>query len=370
MNLIVKVNLAIIFLIMLGCKEKSTYEIEGTFTQPTDEEFVYLSNVVFGDDILLDSAKITNNKFRFKGQVETAQLYSLSYPWSKYTGMKMFLLEPDNYSVEINPNDWNYGSVVKGGKFNEQLNALNEKYTKPIIEAQKSGRNRSEIDSLIKISSKAEDLYIKENPTSPVSIVLFLPKMPSMSVIETDKRLEQLSALEYMMIYNSLRDRIDTQLELIAAEKPNDTINSKNLTVYETIKPKDNSIIKALVEKYPSKTLYIDIWGLSCGPCYKEFIYANSLKEKINSEDIEFIYLCTKVQDIKEWKKAIIKHNINGCHFILSNDNADLFYKEVGMKVHSTPHYTVVDKQGKTVLPNAPRPSDEKIETILKNTAK
>ncbi len=151
-----------------------------------------------------------------------------------------------------------------------------------------------------------------------------------------------------------------------------DLLNSK-----KQINEKDNSIDSNLVLKYKSvgkffetlhsrhkdKIIYIDIWATWCGPCRAEIPFSIVLQNHFKNKPVAFVNLCFN-SDKKEWEKAIAKDNIKGDNYFLNSDESKLFRGE--LKFVGFPTYMIMDRKGKLINKNAPRPSDgNEIENML-----
>jgi len=117
-------------------------------------------------------------------------------------------------------------------------------------------------------------------------------------------------------------------------------------------------------DKFKNKVLYIDLWGVHCKPCIKEFKHLPELKERYKNSDVEFIYLASpykRINDTQEWKTAIKKYDLHGYNLLMNID----FYYDIWEEVpemknkYNIPHFLLVDKNGKIVNSNAPKPSNK-----------
>ncbi|MFY8004448.1 MAG: TlpA family protein disulfide reductase, partial [Chitinophagaceae bacterium] len=115
-------------------------------------------------------------------------------------------------------------------------------------------------------------------------------------------------------------------------------------------------------------------WQTGCSPCLKEFTYLPTLKQQIpNASNWVFLYLGKDrgVPDEKiRWKKIIFEKQLKGVHFFMSNEFFEKIWIETVNDPHvykAFPHYLLVNKLGKVVNNNAPKPSDRAIFTSIRN---
>ena len=109
--------------------------------------------------------------------------------------------------------------------------------------------------------------------------------------------------------------------------------------------------------------LYIDFWGIACGPCIKEFQFLKELKEKHKNKPLKFIYVADGPQRIQYqplWKDLITKYELYGYHMPVSSVFLKSMMSIKGYKAVGTlPHYILVNMNGEIVYPNAERPSSK-----------
>lgn len=114
------------------------------------------------------------------------------------------------------------------------------------------------------------------------------------------------------------------------------------------------------------KIIYIDVWASWCIPCVKEIPFSKEIHKQLEGLPIVFLNISTD-SDEKKWLAALEKHKPKGYN-ILSK-----FAEEGNVKdtynIEGIPRFILIDKEGKLINDNAPRPSDKKTLDLLKKLA-
>jgi thiol-disulfide isomerase/thioredoxin len=117
-------------------------------------------------------------------------------------------------------------------------------------------------------------------------------------------------------------------------------------------------------DTFKGKVVYIDFWASWCGPCRQEFPYSKKIHESLTEKqrkDIVFLYISID-ENIEKWKEAVNQLGLkefgqNGHSFEITNK----------YQIRSIPRYMIMDKNGKIINSNAPRPSSpETLNTLIK----
>ncbi|EKU87664.1 TlpA family protein disulfide reductase [Bacteroides oleiciplenus] len=119
-----------------------------------------------------------------------------------------------------------------------------------------------------------------------------------------------------------------------------------------------------LLEKHKGKVIYIDFWASWCVPCRKEMEPASELRKQYEGKDVVFVYLAYNDTE-NSWEKAVREEKlstIETSYFILNSKNSKML-ENIDLRL--IPRYIIIDKNGKLVEMNAPRPSDKRIKTTL-----
>jgi thiol-disulfide isomerase/thioredoxin len=165
-------------------------------------------------------------------------------------------------------------------------------------------------------------------------------------------------------------DGSKSHLEKIVAQKVPDTLmKSQTGNLSEKYIYIDNfqdyQSIEDLIKykDFENHVLYIDMWGVNCGPCIREFQYLKKLKERYKDKSIKFVYLADGPQKScyhSQWKNIIINNELFGYHMPINSHLLKSIMSIKGYKTAGTmPHYILVNKNGEIVNPNALRPSSQ-----------
>lgn len=113
---------------------------------------------------------------------------------------------------------------------------------------------------------------------------------------------------------------------------------------------------------------YIDFWASWCAPCRAEIPASLNLYQTYQAKGINFVYISTD-DNPNNWQKAIKQLGLGEkLHFRLLD--SETFRVANKFKITSIPRYVLIDKDGKVINSDAPRPSDPKIHKIFNELLK
>lgn len=178
-------------IIASGCGQSNQYEIRGSFNGPVDEEWIYLVRFL-DNEPQTDSARIENNQFLFRGVVDNVEVYGLSFHYSTNPQIAPILLEPGELEIVIDINDWYMGTVISGGKYNDEYQAF-----------MLAGHDDH---------FEASVQYIKSNPSSPVSVYLLAFVFSNMEIEELGHILDHFpDKLQQTVVWQEANSYYQTQ---------------------------------------------------------------------------------------------------------------------------------------------------------------
>lgn len=180
-----------------------------------------------------------------------------------------------------------------------------------------------------------------------------------------------LSRSKYLKTYEGYLDFSDKYSKYLVTE--NQQLQLKNLlkTVPEN-KPQDTAINftfedidgkKVSLTDFKGKVVYIDVWATWCRPCLGEIPSLKKLEEEYHDQNIVFMSVSTdKSADRQKWKNMVMEKELKGVQLTTGDAKAEILdpYKITGI-----PRFILVDKNGKLISSDAPRPSSSEIRPVL-----
>lgn len=115
---------------------------------------------------------------------------------------------------------------------------------------------------------------------------------------------------------------------------------------------------KEVLERVKGKPVFIDFWFSTCGPCREEFQYIKPLKEFLQKNGIEalFISVDNEARD-QNWKDCIKFFELDGLNLRTSKAlHSDL---DTNYGIYIYPTYMLVGKDGNILLPRTKKPSEK-----------
>lgn len=152
------------------------------------------------------------------------------------------------------------------------------------------------------------------------------------------------------------RQQFKSLLKTVADNKPNET--ATNFT-FESIDGKQVSLTDL-----KGKIVYIDVWATWCGPCLGEIPSLKKLEEEYHGKDIVFLSVSTdKSADRQKWEDMVKEKELKGIQLFAGDKARDQILSPY--KITGIPRFILVDRDGKLIAIDAPRPSSSEIRPIL-----
>ena len=393
-----KITLIIITtLLIISCKEKKSQAIEeqGFKVSGTVKgiDNVYIKMTESGQRNrskikIIDSVKITNGKFEFKGEVDHIDMVELIID-SKYVGR--FMLENSSITMDIDATNlggrnWSFTPKVSGSKSHDkyatikaQVNAVfeKEKYKALdelralFVESSKDKENKALLENALAVQKELMPLiqermderasiiydFVRENPSSPVAVHVL-----GYEYSEGGMTKEQLKEFYHLFkgeavktgFYKYYMTKVykDNFENLGVGNTAPDftltSVNGKNITL----------------SKVEAKYKLVDFWASWCIPCRASFPHLMDLYKKYGKDGFEVVGVGTS--DVEEkWRKAIEEDKTPWIHVFDSKVKKRDMYGPVAKK-YGVPHLPttfLMDSNQKIILRN---PTKEELDEKLK----
>jgi len=111
-----------------------------------------------------------------------------------------------------------------------------------------------------------------------------------------------------------------------------------------------------LMASFKGKVVYLDMWSMGCGPCRAAMPFSKQLKEKLEGQPIEFVYISLDKIEKEGWEEVFQVTFTNKNHYVFENGFNSRLNKF--MEINWVPNYMIFDKEGNLIEFNAsfPRP--------------
>jgi len=150
---------------------------------------------------------------------------------------------------------------------------------------------------------------------------------------------------------------VDAYRRFVIEREGNARVDTSNST------PGD-SLFQSLKEKYAGNIIYMDFWGIGCGPCRSGMLEQRTLVEKYKDAPVRFLYICNEKDSPREPSEKFLSDNqIRGEHIFLSSDEWNLLTNK--FQFRAIPFTLLIDRNGNIVEKNVP-PTSVKIDELLK----
>ncbi len=115
------------------------------------------------------------------------------------------------------------------------------------------------------------------------------------------------------------------------------------------------------------KLVYIDVWATWSGPCKREIPHLKALEKEYHNESVEFVSISVdEEKDHQKWVDMVTEKELKGLQLFADKSWKSDFIQSYD--IEGIPRFILIDKDGKIISSDAPRPSsDSEIKTLLDN---
>ncbi len=278
-------SLILLFSVICFAQNKS-YSIKGTIKNAASD-YLY----IIGEDFI-DSTKIKDEKFEFKGQFDHPKKISLSTKNTRRSDG--IYLENSDYEIdlEVSPGDKSMSIIHLTGKSKTQ-NLKNEfvSFYESNYDQKDFGRKvYNKLDTLISTYPK--------NPLIGEMLAAIVEQGGIISSFEASNLLDKLD-----LKFQNKSSINDIKVNIKKYEKFE--IGSKLPTI---ILPNENNKMVD-ISKSNAELTFIEFWFVGCTPCMEAIPKLKEVYKKFNTENVEIIFIA--IQENKEsWKNALEKFDM------------------------------------------------------------
>lgn len=327
------IGLSLLLCFSLGSRAQKTYTLKGEIVNPSSS-YLYLSYWDKAGQRQVDSSKIENNKFIFKGKVQEpilAILYSdPNIERAADPDLLRFYLEPASMTAKLTTGKF-ADAEVKGSKTQDEWSTLNQKekvvrnemvdldreYAEKSKKLRDADRALKEMEAKVaKLTEEQSDFkrnfepfkkrlnqinldFIANNPDSYVSSHLMLYMMSRIDLNEVERLYAGLSdrvkkSADGMEVANHIREVKSGSPGSKAHEFRATDIDGKSLALAD----------------YKGKYVLLDFWASWCVPCRKSNPHLISIYNKYKDKGFEIIGVADDDNNEKAWRKAVDQDKI------------------------------------------------------------
>ena len=118
------------------------------------------------------------------------------------------------------------------------------------------------------------------------------------------------------------------------------------------------------LDDFKGKYVYVDVWATWCGPCKGEIPFLKKLDEEYKDKKIVFVSLSIdEMKNKDKWLKMVKDENLQGVQIMADKAWNSDFVK--AYNIRGIPRFILIDKEGKILNDNAPRPSNPNLKELF-----
>lgn len=109
----------------------------------------------------------------------------------------------------------------------------------------------------------------------------------------------------------------------------------------------EGNVLANIIKPYKGNVLFLDFWGIGCGPCRAGMMRQKSLLEELADKPFKALYIANAEEGLEACKKWLRNEDIKGEHIFVSGDD---WQRLSGLfNFSAIPFGVLIDKDGKVV---------------------
>lgn len=141
------------------------------------------------------------------------------------------------------------------------------------------------------------------------------------------------------------------------------TIKNDKTSSYQLPEGKATDIFRRIISPHSGKILFIDFWGIYCGPCRAGIEATAGLRKKYrNHPEFQFVYITGESDSPEKQYNNYVEKNLKGEASYRISDTEYSYMRQL-FQFNGIPHYILVEKDGSISTENV---STYNLESLLK----
>tara|TARA_Y100000768_G_C23983637_1_gene687429 strand:+ start:368 stop:1777 length:1410 start_codon:yes stop_codon:yes gene_type:complete len=317
------------------------------FVVPLDEFLPKIRNTKDSVYALIERSKLSFNDKKLEKRIadydylQTYNNYQKFYSYHKKSKAKL----PDDYYNPIIQMDLDDDEMFRHSSAYRNLIIANFRHSSSLY--LRADSSLSIIEFVKNKINNIKSVYTREQFAS---MLLRKMKQDNVNIDQDYQDILPLFTTERMK--NKLSEKYQSALATVSGKKSIE-FNYENYNGGRTT-----------LEDFAGKLVYIDVWATWCGPCIKEFPHLKKLVNEFSSKNIEFVSISIDhKKDYEKWRQMVSEKNIGGTHLFDHEGLGSSFMK--AFNVGMIPRFMMLDREGKIISSNAPRPSSNNVREFI-----
>ncbi|MES2747373.1 MAG: TlpA disulfide reductase family protein [Bacteroidota bacterium] len=277
--------------------------------------------------VAVDTVKVKDGKFEFKGKIKEPTMYALSFP--DYNNGFPVIVENDEIKVDVKKDSINISRISgtynndEFQKFNDEakkiqkkMQAFQTKNMQAFTEAQQKNDTVT-LNKLIKQNSVIQDelknMMLKYPDTHPKSFISALIVLEMFRAPDADpKKIKKIydnfdASIKSTKPAKKIKEQLDMFSKATPAPKPVAAVTVGQMAPDFSAKTPEGTTVS--LKESLGKVTIIDFWASWCGPCRKENPAVVALYNELHTKGLNIVGVSLD-KDAAKWKEAIAKDKL------------------------------------------------------------